>query len=559
MKSKWSRSVALALLLAVPTSPLPARAEDDAGVRESLNKINDHLARMKDALSGLGDNTSQSAVDKIREAMESARQLRSTAKELADKHPEQEPAKIAAERYPDYAERFLRSGQALLEMKRLHNNQAGWNLTNRCEEAERKLKEECNRYVEHNDPDGLQKLPELVEHLATPLIRELEEEERRKSEVSNLKSTARDFSESHERWADVRDKLRDGADAVFDRWMRAVEDEHHACDELAKGKQHREVEQALSRLGQSSDVRMQLLREMDESLERITGLLRELPERHDESGIATAIELGNKVSDSLGRLSSARGKDRKAEEIVNRWPGHVDRYLAAARALQRLKMFQYTLDHASAICSSYGAELLGLVAKSDRGAGRRARERSVKIYEDVLQKLGAADQTTQEVRSLRDEARRLSAEEGRWRAVSSAVGEAATRISEYWESALKRAHDSCQPLALGLKNPYLMQGMKFDNQTTDLMSQCTIPENDSLHDFQNEMCIRDRACKKDNLNCDDLKARMKKTEECRAARIDIREHCYYGGNDGHVKPVTDAETAIAKCQQQLVKANCPGF
>src|SRR5262245_39649706 len=127
---------------------IPVRAEDDSAVNDLVSKIKDHLERMRDSLSGIADENSSSAVDRIRAAMESGRQLKYVAQELAGKRPESEPAKTMAERYADYADRFVSAGEALRELKRLQYNQASTGLARMCEQEEKKLLEAAQRYVE---------------------------------------------------------------------------------------------------------------------------------------------------------------------------------------------------------------------------------------------------------------------------------------------------------------------------------------------------------------------------------------------------------------------------
>mgnify|MGYP000679866743 CR=1 FL=1 len=524
MKTRWFGGIALLVTLLGGPTPA-AKADDESDIRDRVGRINDALVRIKDDLYGLQENRSSSAIDRVRSVTEQAKQVREWARELAGKHPASEPARTMAERYPDSVERFLRASEVLLEMTKTHVRQYESALDRRCDEAEGKLKDEVGRYLDHNDPEGLQKIPEYAEQLGAPLQRELEEADRMKSNMSSWKSAARDFSESHERWSDVRERLHSVSEALYSRWDQSREEAHRRCDELAKQRQHRRVQEALTRLGQNASTREQLMREMDEYLERIAGLLRELPERHDESGITTAIELADKLSDALRKLGYAKGRDRKAEEIASRWPSYLERYTASAQALKRLKQYHHTLDHASEFCSAQRDELLRYLASKERGAGEQARKEAESIAVKIKKKLHDADAAQSEIWRLKDEARRISIDEGRWRTVSHNLNEAAVRIEEYWERALSKAHESCDQLALGLSSKYMFDGMQRDTQT-DVMSMCTKPEAAELQGVKKRQCNRPRKC------------------------------CYFGGNERHETPVEDVEKTLKECEERLEENRC---
>lgn len=561
-----SRSlIALSLLCLLLAPSVSVRAEDDSAVRDLVSRIKDHLERMRDSLSGLPDDSSQSAVDRIRTALEAARQLRSVAKELADKHPESEPGKTMAERYGDYAERFVSAGEALRELKRLHNNQSNSGLTRRCEEAENKVKEHAQRYVEHKDPEGVERLPALAEQLGGPLARELEDDERRGSEMSNFKSRARDFSESHERWSDVRDRLRDAAEAIYDRYTRTLSEEHRACDEVAKQRQNREVVRALEQLSQSGEVRGQLLRDLDATLDRINEKVANLKERSSDSEITGAVEMTDTVSDILSKLQNAKGKDTKANNIAERWPGYVSEYRDSVRSLRHLKKYQRTLDRAPERCKQETDELRSALARSSEGAGREAKRMAKQLAGDIKDRLDRADRAKSEVQSTRDEARRFSRDEGKWKDVSRAMRDSADSIFAYWENALQKAHEACDDLTRGLDSRIMADGVSngmFYNQEPDdrTISDCTQNEERPQQDNVIAKC---KGSGKKNCNalrtpddCKEMQYRIDEARICNIARRSIIENCFKNNkHKGHDEQIDQNETLMENCEKK--KKQCP--
>lgn len=550
MKTRWFGGLALFVTLLGGPTPV-VKADDESDIRDRVGRINDALVRIKDDLYGLQENRSSSAIDRVRGVTEQAKQVREWARELAGKHPSSEPARTMAERYPDSVERFLRAAEVLMEMTKTHVRQYESSLDRRCDDAEGKLKDEVGRYLDHNDPEGLQKIPEYAEQLGAPLQRELEEADRLRSNMSSWKSAARDFSESHERWSDVRERLHSVSEAIYSRWDQSREEAHHRCDELAKQRQHRRVQEALTRLGQNANTREQLMREMDEYLERIAGLLRELPERHDESGITTAVELADKLSDALNKLGYAKGKERRAEEIVNRWPSYLERYRSSAQALKKLKEYQYTLDHAPEVCANRKSALLGILALSEIGKGQEAKSLATEIGDNISERLRQADQAKSQIERLRDEAQHISIDDGKWRKVSGNLSEAASRIYSYWTQALTKAHDICGQLALGLNSSCMREGMAI-SQETRRMSDCTVPEHDVLQGDVIGKCKPGTSTKCGTTNdCGEMRMRLELAERCKVSRERINKVCFAEGDPGHKKSVEQVVTIIEDCKSRI--------
>ena len=536
----------------------PVRAEEDAAARALVTQINEQLGRIGSSLAGIGESTSQSAVDAIREAIQSARQIRTAARELADKHPESEPARAMAENYPAYAERFIRAAEGLLELKRLHKNQASAELVRRCTEAQKKLEEESSRYLDHNDPEGEQKLPELAEKLGSPLSQELADEDRRKSDIENLRSTARDFSDSHELWSGVRDRLRDGADGTYDRLTRALEDEHRACDVPTRQKQNREVESVLQKLQTNRGTRDQLMREMDVRVQEIANQIQNLSDSKNTGEIDTANSIVNTLAEDLKKLDSAKGKESRAAEIASRWPAHLDKFRAAMAALEKLKKYQYSGDLLSAECDKDRDELLKILEDSALQSGREAKKKAIALQDKFTSALRRADEALATTKNLRDEARRFSVGEGKWQLVTQRVDEAAMKIAAYFESAHAKGHAQCEQLSLGLKSRYMTYKMQFE-KSSQSMSECTQAELAVLEGQKDRACGVKRSCQNMYLTIDEINQSIDINNKCFKERHNIMMHCYDHGDNDHQKELANVAETLDCCLKRSkdITYKCP--
>lgn len=528
----------------------PVRAEEDAAARALVTQINEQLGRISSSLSGIGESTSQSAVDAIREAIQSARQIRTTAKELADKHPESEPARAMAENYQTYAERFIRAAEALLELKRLHKNQASTELARRCTEVQKKLEEESSRYLAQNDPEGEQKLPELAEKLGSPLAQELADEDRRKSDIESLRSTARDFSDSHELWSGVRDRLRDGADGTYDRLTRALEDEHRACDAPTRQKKSREIENALQQLERNRGTRDQLVREMDARVQELANKIHALPDSKNTGEIDAANSILNSLAEDLKKLDSAKGKESRAAEIASHWPAYLEKFRAAMAALEKLKKYQYSGDLLSEECDKDRDELLKILENGELGSGRKAKKLSIDLQDKFSSALRRADEALATTKNLRDEARRFSVGEGTWQLVTQRVDEASVKIAAYFENAHTKGHAQCEQLALGLNSQY-MTGKMDKERDSQKMSECTKAEIAPLKENKLVICNAERSCKPQGLTEHDLQTRININNHCISQRLQIMNHCFNSGDTAHLEEVNNVRNVLDICIDKL--------
>src|SRR5260370_12093732 len=104
-------------------------------------------------------------------------------------------------------------------------------------------------YIEKKDKKGASAIATEAETIGRTYGDELKKMEEIDREMDRWKGYARNFSETHGRWSDVKSNLRDGANDISDRWKRRMEEARYKCQEIAKGKDNPSVVDALAKLG----------------------------------------------------------------------------------------------------------------------------------------------------------------------------------------------------------------------------------------------------------------------------------------------------------------------
>src|SRR5688572_20811457 len=302
----------------------PARAdeEDDRRrkkeQREKLTKeITDLLRYVQDKLDRVPGSSGYYEID---DAKSYASQIKDKANELRSYVDGDSTADRIANYFPGYVDKFKESCDYLKQMKESQVRQADARLWESCQEWDRKLREDVDRFVYENDPDGLTEIPKLAESAKYRVEDKLKKADETHNYMGNSwKSYARNFSESSE-WSSVTSELRDAVDATWDTWKQRHEATHMKCDDLAKGRNHPHVMQAMEKLASSGGSREAIIKRLDEHLDAIAGLLNGVKDRRDASEIDQAIRKTEELSSTLETLKNAQGKDKKAIEITGKWP-----------------------------------------------------------------------------------------------------------------------------------------------------------------------------------------------------------------------------------------------
>jgi uncharacterized protein YjgD (DUF1641 family) len=465
LRSRTAPILALVLASSLGLRALPAGADDDhQQAREQLmREIDDLLRDMKDRLDRVPGSSGTGEID---DAVSKAQEVKSRADRMRDVKDDDSDANTVASYYGDWVDRFREAAGYLEQMKAaavLQNDQRLWE---KCQESDRKLRDQIDRYLDKNDPRGLTEIPKLADDAARELespLRALDETDRN---MGGWKDYAKNFSASHRGWGDVTSELRDGADKTFEQWKQRMHAIHERCDDLARGKQHPYVVKALEKLADSDKARDLLYQKMDQMLEQAASLLADLPGRSGTSELDSALGLGDQLLSALDTLRSARGEDEKAKKLTDVWPDKVAQYKRSLEALKQAKALQNILDRAPERCQNEERELKSLTDKylaspDDAEEGVKViTDKAIELGQQYRGRLEAAEQKRNELERYKDDALGFDYDEGKWRPVKERIAEGANGVYRYYTDKLQLAKKECQNLALGDKHPLVLETLK---------------------------------------------------------------------------------------------------
>src|SRR5258705_11355971 len=95
--------------------------------------------------------------------------------------------------YPGYADRFRESADYLKSMKDAYLKQADARLWEKCQDADRKLRDDVTRFVDRNDPQGLEAIPRLAEDAQRQIQGPLGKADETSKQMESWKGYARNF------------------------------------------------------------------------------------------------------------------------------------------------------------------------------------------------------------------------------------------------------------------------------------------------------------------------------------------------------------------------------
>lgn len=222
-----------------------AWADEESDRRDLISKIDGKLDYAASELSGL---ESDSDAGDINDALGYVREVESLISELSNKKGSDSRANEIVSRSSDYIRSFREAAGYATKLKQ------GQFLADKgaeaCKSDEADLQTVIRNYV--NDPDNAQnaldKLPERGKQLGSKWNERLSQWERQHREMAGYASYAR-FSVNDGKWSNVSSNFGSSVSGISSHWMRAYEAGTRACERLAKGERHPDIEKAVADLG----------------------------------------------------------------------------------------------------------------------------------------------------------------------------------------------------------------------------------------------------------------------------------------------------------------------
>src|SRR6266540_5132126 len=210
------------VVVGVLTLAWPVLAGDE---EDRVKEAESYLSRMR-----LGSTS------EIDEAIRDGDRVKDQADKLRSLSPKNEPGKTMASSYPDWVNKFQESARYLKQMKEAQLKADNVRLTERCADADRGLRTLISGYVDKKDPKGIAAITSEAENVGRIYGEELKKMEETHREMERWKGYARNFSETHGKWSDVKSRLHDSANDTWDRWNRRMEESRYKCQGVAKRK-----------------------------------------------------------------------------------------------------------------------------------------------------------------------------------------------------------------------------------------------------------------------------------------------------------------------------------
>jgi hypothetical protein len=453
------KSLAIGICIVTLFIAAIARADDDEA--SLVAQIESKLRDIKDKLDGASGNSSTSAID---DAMKFATQIEDLADKLRSSNPQTDRGKTMGNYYRDYARKFEESDQYLHLMKEQQLRQANDRLAEKCANAEQRLRDDINRYVDKNDPAGITKIPELAENAARDYREAFKRDGEMDRSMGDWSSRAKNFSESDGGWSDVTSKLRSDVDAIWADWHHRYEDEAKSedCGDLVKGTENPLAVRAHAQLVGSDGVRKGLIKDLEVQIKKTSDALKDVDRRTDDasSQLQDAQSAVAEIVNILGRLRQASGEDNVAKNILDSWPDKLAQLKESIEALRKLKANQHVIDRGVEACGRSEAELRDLIKdeldhRDEKEEGWTRIDEKAKAWGEIYKaKLEKAEETKRYMESWKSDAQRFSAPSGYgWSDVKTELNEAAEGTFEYYKSALEKVNASCKQLSWGTGHP----------------------------------------------------------------------------------------------------------
>ncbi|HLL24880.1 MAG TPA: hypothetical protein VK427_22255 [Kofleriaceae bacterium] len=457
------KAFAVAALVAFSTPALAGPEEDN------IRYIEDYLNRIKDKLDGIVGDSSSSDIDSALEHLGYVKDYTDKLKSLA---PQNDPGKSMVYYYPDYISKFRESAKYLKQMKDAQVKADESRLSERCIEADRNLKYFLQGFVEKKDPNGLYKIPDEAEKIGRTYGDELRKMQEVHNEMDRWRGYARNFSDSHGKWSDVKGELHDGVSDIWDRWTRRMEETKYKCLELAKGKDYEPVKEAMSKLGGFGQARIAIRKKIDEKLQAAAYKLKDLDSRSGD-GASEIQDAQRSMDEALGLLSDLKdiqGDDRDSREIADRWPSQARSAKESIDSYKKLKAGQDFLDAHEKECSKELEDLKRFLAektgadnkKNPQKAVADIHAKSAELQKKWQAKKDDADKFGRDMASWKEKAASFSFRDGEWSRLYDALQGSAGKSLTYYNVKRAKIYDSepCSQLQLGYNAREIDQALK---------------------------------------------------------------------------------------------------
>jgi hypothetical protein len=456
---------------------------DDASDRDArIRDIDSQLGSAAYDLRGAAGSGSGSS--EVQSARSRVQQVKDKLSQLDRVKGSDSKASNYVSRYPRYVEDFDRATQALLQIKA--NQRTLTDLPRRCQDLDRQLVEQANRFAQDKDGERIEELRRLALDAGGKAEDWWRDADRKREEMTRWGDDARRFSVSDDAWSSVTSSLGEAVGRSLEAWMKELAESERACKDLRQKDRHPAIERVLREFAGTAKGKDAIYQQLDERLKRAEAAIKDLVSSSSSDKVNEARGATGEVERLVRELDGVKGTDRKATAIASQWPDIVRAFAPVATALQGLKDVQFQLDGVPAKCEVSTHELTAQLKKyvDDKDPdgltdGPKLADAAGDKYTRAIAGMEAARST---LRGLVSTAGAFEARDDRWSPLKRQVKDTADRIYEYWDKKTQEVHGKCDDLAKGPRNPAIERFMVELGGTTS----------SELKTFQDVMAVWER-------------------------------------------------------------------
>jgi len=203
------------------------------------------------------------------------------------------------------------------------------------------------------------------------------------------------------------------------------------------------------------------LRDIDSKLSSAVSELSGVKSDSDDGDVRDADGYIEQVRELVSRLDRVKGDDGKAREVVDRYPGYIDRYRRASVALHSLKGYQNGNVTIMKVCQDKNAELVTQArefeARNDPEGLEKLPRLAAEAKNLTVRFLEEAEKARGQMEDWKRTVQHFDVSDGKWSDVRSVLYREADDIYGYFKSDFDTAKERCRDLLAGPEHPIVRE------------------------------------------------------------------------------------------------------
>jgi hypothetical protein len=200
-----------------------------------------------------------------------------------------------------------------------------------------------------------------------------------------------------------------------------------------------------------------LLNDIDSRLGSAYSELSGVRSDADDGDIRDADNYVDQVRDLVSRLDRVKGDDARAREVVDRYPGYVDKFKRADTALRNMKGYQNANVTLMKVCQDKNNELIAQAKDFEDRNDPEGLEKLPRAAADAknltVRFLEEAEKFRAQLEDWKRNVQYFDVSEGKWNDLKAILRSESDDIYSYWKSDQDTAKERCNDLMAGPDHP----------------------------------------------------------------------------------------------------------